>query len=270
MKGEPQKFGVQAEMGRRGPRPLTSWAARQGVHHVHLFRWDLQYQVAQMLSFEPYLKDNCLQQHQALHRLRMSTARPGRGWAAKPIPAATSDFSSCAHFCASGRLHGSAAPFAFWLFCARPSEANLHPVWEGRARQSLRAKDLRAGGSVAWPDLPFACVVFGNSLQLSGPQFPNLKNRLMTIDKSGVSLQSAPQPEEEGRLCTGVHEALHPKWRCLHPLIVLPRGDAVEPEWPKSVLYRMSINDQACRDPIAGLASSIALFSCSAELLTFQ
>lgn len=98
MKGEPQKFGVQAVMEQWGPTPLTFWAARQVIYHVHLFMWDLQGQVAQMLSFEPYLKDSCLQQHPALHRLRMSVVLPGRGWAAKRIPAATSDFSSFANF----------------------------------------------------------------------------------------------------------------------------------------------------------------------------
>lgn len=51
-----------------------------------------------MLSFDPYLKDNCLQQHWALHQLRMSVAMPGRGWAAKLIPGANLDFRSFAIF----------------------------------------------------------------------------------------------------------------------------------------------------------------------------
>ena len=96
-------------MNRRNSACRQRWSSRDPdrwppgqpgrvLNHVHLLRWDLQYQVAQMLSFEPYLKDDCLQQHRALHRLRMSVALPGRGWAAKLIPAATSDFGSFANF----------------------------------------------------------------------------------------------------------------------------------------------------------------------------
>ena len=110
-----------------------------------------------------------------------------RGWAANLIPAATSDFSSSAVSYASGRFHGSAASVAFWLFGARLPEANLRPEREGRARQSLQAKDLGAGGSVTWPDPPFAPVVFGNSLELPGPQFPSLAQRMMMGKRGGGS-----------------------------------------------------------------------------------
>lgn len=126
-------------MERQGPRPLTSWAARQGIYHIHLFRWDLLYQVAQMLSFEPYLKDNCLQQHWALHRLRMSVAMPGRGWAAKLIPGANLDFRSFAIFLCLRQISQQCS-----LFCLL---AVLCPSLQGRpapyrARQSLQVKDL--------------------------------------------------------------------------------------------------------------------------------
>lgn len=133
-------------------------AARQGVH-PHIFEWDLQSQLLQLLSFQPCLKSP---PHSSTS-CAPAWEGPALGWAAKLIPSPSSTF-------------GFVPPADFTV--VKLLLADLCPSLQGQPAQEGRARKCPGEGpwsrrlQITRAKLLFPCVVFGTVLNALCLSFP--------------------------------------------------------------------------------------------------